>query len=226
MWITDDLLAAAADHLLGEERRLQAEQAVYGLEKYSEVELHGVLADAFRSRGFGAFREVLYPSAPTLRARKSERQRCDVVLTRSPHLRPADPVETARAAAASLFASLTGADASLASPEDTCWIELKLVSQFTYSRGVPVPNSTYTSELLAGVRGDLRKVRSDPAIRHGAAMLVLFNANPEAAAHDAGVLQRRCREDDPALGDGGARSFRVPDRIGNTVCTLLLFPLR
>lgn len=231
MWAPDDLLRTAVDALLQEEQRLIAEQAVHGIDRYSEVELHAIIADGFRSQGSGAFRECLYPCADTPKLRRSERQRCDVVLTPSPHRPILDPSELQRAAAAArhtLFAHEppTPADDTHCPCEEAFWLEVKLVGQFTFSRGIPVPNATYSSELKRGLRADLDKLTRDPMIRAGAAMLILFSADEQTAMHDLDVLCDRANAAATTPWTFLISGFKVSDRIGNQRCTVALVPVR
>lgn len=233
LWNSDHILEALVSSLRAEELRLREEQAVHGLDRCSEIALHAILSRGFEDLGLGAFRERVYPCAPIPRSRLTERQRCDLVLTRSPALAPIDPDEQHRAAAAA--AGTLFAHTALAAdppprpagcpPEEAFWLELKLVGQFAFSRGVPVPNSTYSSELVAGLTADLKKLAADPMIRHGAAALVLFNSAAEIAEHDVRALRDRAARRGPAptfLQSG----FEVLDRIGNRFCTVVVVPVR
>ncbi|MCC6677440.1 MAG: hypothetical protein IT436_09875 [Phycisphaerales bacterium] len=229
MWNNDHILEVLVRTLRAEELRLREEQSVHGLDRCAELALHAVLRRGFESQGFGAFRERVYPCAAVPRSRLTERQRCDLVLTRSPALPPLDPDEQQRAAAASagtLFAHDAPPARSVGCPpEEAFWLELKLVGQFAFSRGVPVPNATYTSELVTGLSADLHKLAADPMILHGAAALVLFNSDVEIADHDVRALRERAARRGPArtfLQD----DFEVLDRIGNRVCTVIVVPVR
>lgn len=229
MWHDEDILELLTGALRDEDHRLREEQAVHGLDRLSEVALQAVLTRAITAHGLGAFREQVYPCAPIAGSRLTERQRCDLVLTRSPLCPPIDPDDARRAAAASagtLFAHTAVPELSPGcAAEYAYWLELKLVGQFTFNRGVPVPNTTYTAELTAGLAADLAKLAADPMIRHGAAALVLFNADQEIADHDVRALSDR------AARRGQARlfmrrSFGVLDRIGNRVCTVVVAPAK
>lgn len=231
MWLPDELLKTAVETLRREEQRLVNEQAVHGIDRYSEVELHGIIATGFLAQGHGAFRECLYPCAASPHLRRSERQRCDVVLTPSADRPPLDPTEVERAAAAArgtLFAhepAVTAGDSSCPC-EEAYWLEVKLVGQFTFSRGVPIPNTTYASELMRGMRADLDKLTCDPMIRCGAAMLILFNADDRIAEHDIEVLRERTNARASAPFSFLASGFRIADRIGNQRCTVVLASAR
>lgn len=229
MWSVDLILELAVQAFRDEDRGLREEQAVHGLDRNAEIGLHAILARSLTARGLGVFREQVYPCSPIPTSRRTERQRCDLVLTPSPDLAPIDPDEARRAAAASagtLFAhTLPPPTIAGCPPEDAFWLELKTVGQFTFSRGVPIPNSTYSAELRAGLAADLDKLAADPMIRHAAAMLILFSADADTARHDVEVLHDRAAR----LGPGRpflAAGFDIPDRIGNRRCTLVAVPVR
>jgi hypothetical protein len=214
----DEIADLAADALRGRAEELDAERAVHGLDALPEIDLHPILAGALEGAGYAVHREQLYPAQST-RRRRSERERCDLVLTRGEG-ELLDPRDGARQAdAASLFTQRAVA------PDDACWIEVKSVGQFTYEAGVPQPNRTYSSELVAGPIGDLAKLARDPFIATGAVLVVLFTADEPVARHDLGVLMHRCLDKELPVGSPMIRSFPITDRIGNARCSVALIPV-
>jgi hypothetical protein len=233
MWDFQAILDAAAAGLLREEKRRRKEQAVYGLDSLAELEHHPYLHEAFHRARLGVHPEQPYPgeSAPRRRLRR-DRERCDIVLTPGRKVRLADPVAVLieqEAAAATLFAEPAKrrpAAPETVGPEEACWLEVKVVGQFTFTHGVPLANRTYTSELLQNAVADLAKLGRDPQIFHGALLLVLYTLDEATAAHDLEVFTHRCL-DKGALAQLPLRvTFPITDRIGNGACTVGLVKAR
>jgi hypothetical protein len=111
-------------------------------------------------------------------------------------------------------------------PEEAFWIEVKLVAQFCYSAGVPGANRTYTSELLRLPAGDLGKLAREPRVRHGGVLLIMFTADQRTADHDLGVLMHRCLDRELPVRSQAAARFGIVDRIGNSLCSVALVPVR
>ena len=244
MWSPAHILFLCREALQQEETRRIAEQAVYGLESLDEVDLHPILAAGFAASGFGALREQLYPAEWRRKKGRrrelpedSERQRCDLVLTPRPGQSLADPLELQRSAErdkaalrGTLFEQLADAagsapaaqDHTAIDPAECFWLEVKLVAQFAYAAGVPGPNRTYTSQLIRGIGADLRKLRDDPAITHGAALLVLLAADRAVAEADIPTLVHRLMDRGLDVRAPIIDGFRVPDRIGNMWCSLAI----
>ncbi|MGQ0627812.1 MAG: hypothetical protein ACT4PL_06890 [Phycisphaerales bacterium] len=242
MWNPHLVLAGTLDALRAAEARARTEQAIRGLDGLAELELHPLLATGLARAGLGVLREQPYPAewrralrrSKRAQARRplpadSQRARCDLVLLPAPGLTLADPLDTARSAAAAaqtLFAGCQDTTAAPAPttirPEDAFYLEVKCVGQFAYADGVPGPNRTYASELLRGLTADLRKLATDPAIEHGAALLVHFAAEPAVADHDLAVLISRCVDRGLVTRSPLQERFPIADRIGNALCTILL----
>ncbi len=179
-----------------------------------------------------------------------DRMRCDLVLTPEPNQKLDDSLQNEkqrRAQAAelqgTLFESLSDSHLAPGSalptsalppptshipPESAFWIELKLVGQFCNTSGLPGPNRTYTSELTRNPIADLKKLADDDRIHHAGVMLIVFTADEPTARHDLAILAHRCIDRNLPIPLGGpiTRSFPIPDRIGNTVCTVCLLGLR
>ncbi|MBX3406496.1 MAG: hypothetical protein KF869_07005 [Phycisphaeraceae bacterium] len=168
-----------------------------------------------------------------------DRMRCDLVLTPAPGLKLGDPlalVKTTRArqqqAAGTLFAAVEAAQnppehgPDACAPEDACWLEVKLVGQFTYSAGVAGPNSSYASELTRGPAADIRKLSADGRIRHAAAMVLLFTNDRATAEHDLAQMLHRCLDRGLPIAAPLRREVPVTDRIGNNLLTICMIPVR
>lgn len=217
----DAIAAALLDALTARDRALAAEQAVHGIDAMKELELHGILADGLASAGFGVHREIPYP-ADTARG-DNDRDRCDLVLTPSPADRLADPVHADRrieAAEGTLFGPLAErieADAARAEvdPADAVWLEVKVVAQHCYRRGIPGPNHCYGSELVDGLAGDVAKLECDGVIRHAAAVVVLFTETEAIARHDVGAMVHRLLDRDLPVGEPACEAGPIVDRAGN-----------
>jgi hypothetical protein len=197
-WRGEPLADALVAGLAGASAAVELEQAVRGLDAWSELELHPVLEQALRQAGYGVHREQRFPR-DRLKRRRSEGARCDLVLTARPD------------------AALDGPEALAAA----LWLEVKVVAQFR-----PLgPNRGYAQRLQRPVWRDVKKLASDPGIAHALVVLVLFTADHQTAEHDLGVWAARAIDQGLHLWPRIQRSLPIADRIGHRVCTVALFPL-
>ncbi len=211
---------------------LAREQAALGIDAMKETELHEILAGGLASEGFGVLREVPYPGddAPA----ENDRDRCDLVLTPSPSDRLADPVHAARrirAAEGTLFAPLAAGIEARAvqdeiDPADAVWLEVKVIAQHAYRRGVPGPNRSYSSELVDGPAGDIAKLECDGVIRLAAAVVVLFTESEQIALHDIDAMAHRLIDRDLPVGVPATESRPMTDRAGNATVTAAVLRVR
>ncbi|MCH2132257.1 MAG: hypothetical protein MK116_00770 [Phycisphaerales bacterium] len=208
-WCVATLADALARGLQSEEARLTREQSVSGLDGRDEVTLHEQLEQDLATAGYGAHREIRYPGARKHR-RKSEGDRCDLVLT--PEQAPLEVPE----ADATLFA-----DDSAVSLEDAFWLEVKVVSQFTEEGA----NGNYSTQLLSTVREDVTKLSRDQGILHAGLLIMLFTANEDIATHDLGIWQDRCLERNLPIASPCHRVIPITDRLGNRTCTIRIYPV-
>lgn len=253
MLCPEALTRLAAETLHHHAEQLAREQAVRGIDALAELDLHPILRQGFALAGLGVLAEWPYPSEPggkidtptespaaldRRRPLRRERLRCDVVLLPAPGKALTDPVAARTAAeeaarAAPLFQPLmVGDPGAFASgdpdtllPQEAFWLEVKVVGQFTFTAGIPSPNRTYTAELLSGTGNDAAKLASDPMIRRGGAMVILFTADIETAEHDLGVLRKRFLERGPVTGTLTMQGFSIADHIGNRWCTVAMMPV-
>jgi hypothetical protein len=208
--LTSSLIADAAhDGLLQAVRTRELEQPVYGIDALDELALHPLLEQAFRASGYGVFREQRYP-ADRGRRRISQGERCDFVLT------PAGRRLVQEEARGTLF------DPSDSVPLDEAfWLEVKVVAQYT----IDGPNQTWSSQLLSTVRQDITKLSKDPGILHSALAIILFVQDDRIAEHDLRIWEDRCLERGLAIAAPSRRSFPIPDRIGNALCVISIYPV-
>lgn len=197
---------AAADDL---------EQAVYGFDGRPELELHPILHEAVHAAGpgWGVLAEQRYPDAWG-RSRKSEGERCDIVLTPRDGQVLRDP-----GVKATLFAA---ADHAAVDPEEAYWLEVKTVSQ--HEAGVGFRG--YSSELLNPVTKDINKLWRDGVIRHAGLLIVLFTETRDVAEHDIEAWHRHCVSRGQPVGPPLLRGFAITDRIGNAWCAVALCAVR
>lgn len=229
MWRPEQIADIAAAGLQERSEALRLEQAVRGLDALQEVQFHPLLADAFAGAGLGVAAEFPYPGPAGRRPRRSERERCDLVLTPSPEVGILDPVAELKyrdEAEGGLFDPEVVAEAYPGiPPEEAYWLEVKVVGQYCFSAGVPGPNRTYASELLTTSAADLTKLSREPRIRHGALLLVLFTADEATARHDLTAFMHRCLDRELPVQSPSKAGFAIPDLIGNTVCTATVVPI-
>ncbi len=209
-WNTSDIADAVEAGLQRCAKQADLEQAVYGIDALDELGLHPLIECALTDRGFGVWREQRYPD-DRLKPKRSEGQRCDIVLTPQ-NLPLRDP----------LIKGTLFDDAPAADPDEAYWLEVKSVAQFETSGPFP----RYSAELLSPVVKDIKKVWSDGVIRHGGLLLILFTASQEIAEHDLAAWHTRCLDKGYPVGPPAVRGFPLNDRIGNTWCSLALFGIR
>ena len=129
--------------------------------------------------------------------------------------------------AGTLFAGAVGdAVPRGVAPEDAAWIEVKVVGQFAFARGVPGPSRAYGAELTGALRRDLAKLSSEERVVFGAVLLVLFAQTREVAEHDVPVALHRCVDDGLPMGTLRSAGFAITDRIGNAWCSVWIVPVR
>jgi hypothetical protein len=212
-WDPGLLCDIASAALECEARRRDAAQEVAGLDALPELALHPLLRDGFRAAGFGAHAEVHYPAL--VGRKRSAGDRCDIVLTRNAADALMDPAE-----AGTLFQT-TGVP-----PGEAFWVEVKCVRQHAVIAGVGRPNAGYAGTLTGPVAADVRRIASEPSIRAGAALLILFGVDEATAEHDLGAWAHRCLDRGLPIGAPVVRRFAVADRLGNSVCLVALTPVR
>lgn len=233
MVLLDRIVEEVARGLELAESRLMLEQAVRGLDMLDELRLHAVIAESLSACGWGVLREVPYPTPPSRRARRAERDRCDIVLTPRAGQRLRDSVELAREEDernATLFAGVASdasgpaqlKDAAI-DPRDAVWIEVKTTGQFTCRSGIGGPNQTYARDLVGGPSLDVRKLGSDPAIVHGIAIVAMFAADVRVARHDLTAAAHRMLSAGTPLASHAVCAFPIVDRIGNSTCVVAGF---
>lgn len=209
MWNDRDVLHACAESLRAAARAADDEQSPYGLDAHHELALHEILRAGLAARGFGVHAEVRLPRRANL-PKRSEGERCDIVLTDRPGEPLIDPLD-----AGTLFAAIGVPMA------DALWIEVKCAHQFALVEGVAQPGRTYTSQLLSGAVADVRKLASQ-GLPFAATLLVLFTADEATAAHDLATWAHRCLDHALPISSPLRESFPIRDRIGNNACTLAL----
>ncbi|MCW5776903.1 MAG: hypothetical protein KIS87_10730 [Phycisphaeraceae bacterium] len=232
MWCPEALVEACIAVLRAEAERLDAEQAVHGLDALDETAFHPILAAGLAGAGLGVLREQPYPGVPTRRARHAERERCDLVVLERQGLRLLDETAELRRrdrAAGTLFEEAAANEpmpADAVPAGEAVWLEVKAVGQFTYVEGFAGPNRRYSAELVGGPLADARKLAADCAIRLAGVLVVLFTADAETAGHDLHALVHKALDRDLPVGAPILDGFDLTDRIGNARCTVALVPVR
>ena len=188
------------------------EQVVYGFDHHDELGLHPLVQQSLRDAGYGVIPEQRYPNDWN-KKRKSQGQRCDIVLTQNPKcmgLREPGVKGT-------LFDATNMIDA-----QEAYWLEIKTVSQFE----IDGPFRRYTSELMSPVAKDVKKIWKDSLIYHGGLLLILFTEYQEVGDHDLAVWHSRCLDKGYPLAIPAIRHFPITNRIGNGHCHIGLFGVR
>lgn len=191
---SDQLAETVAQALADRADALDEEQSVQGVDALKETQLHDIAADGAAGAGFGVFREVPFPALDDPTIRTTARQRCDLVLTPDPSLKPVDTLAVhneREAIGATLFAQTSLAAEpveGVCQPEDACWIEIKTTALFACRDGVFVPNRTYSSELVNGLTTDSTKLASDDRIWHALFLLIVFGEDERQVERDIRAL--------------------------------------
>lgn len=210
MWSYADIADALHEGLQAEAQRHDEEHAVYGLDALDELTLHPFIETALKQAGYGVHREQRYPADRSKR-KESEGDRCDFVLTTD-----AQSLRTSEQKA-TLFDDPNAVDL-----DEAFWLEVKIVAQFREDG----PNRQYASQLLSAVRQDVTKLSRDEGILHAGLLIVLFVQNELVADHDLSVWQDKCLERGLPIAAPNRRSFSIADRMGHSLCSLALYPVR
>ena len=210
MWDLGLILSACAHALQEVARSLDEEQAALGIDALDELEIHPILRNGLTDAGFGVLAEQRYPQAGS-RPKRSEGDRCDIVLTDQPGEHLIDPL-----ASHTLFGG-RGVES-----EAALWIEIKVVGQFSVIDDMARANPGYSAGLLSLLMADVRKLAADDRIAHGAALLVLFNSDESVAEHDLAQWTRTAIEKGLPISSPLCERFAISDRIGNGVATVAL----
>ena len=216
-WGAPGLVGAIASGLADEAAARDEAQESLGLDSLAELKLHPLVATALRHTGFGIWPEQRYP-ADRRESRRNHGRRCDLVLT--PGGRP--------------LAGSVGRHGHprLPFPQgDTClppvplcdafWLEIKTVAQHAAGG----PGTGYGSGLLTESTADVHKISSDPGLVYAALLVISFTSDATTARHDLDVWRLRCLENDMSLFSPATAGFPIGDRLGNSHCSLALFPI-
>jgi hypothetical protein len=194
---------AVVDGLQKAIARNELEQAPHGLDSWSELALHAVLAQAFVDAGCFVAREQRYPRDRKARARTSGR-RCDLVVTQGgplllEHVQP------------DLFSPTPR------SPAQAAWIEVKVLKQHGLGgRG----NVGWQRSLLAPPTADLRKLADDESLGLRVLVMVLFTASAEVSAHDFGVWLEAVESRGLVVRAEPLEHLPIVDRRNNRLCSV------
>ena len=108
------------------------------------------------------------------------------------------------------------------SPDDAFWLEVKVIGQFTISRGITCPNRSYATELVTAVYSDCFKLASDPVILRGGLLLILHAQDQRTARHDLDIAIQQAWSRGSSCRTPLVDGFPLNDRIGNTWATVAL----
>jgi hypothetical protein len=232
MWELTALNEALRSHLESTESMFQAESTRFGLDALREIDLHPIINQGLINEGIDALREVCFPSTDRTLLGRNARERVDLVLLPDGKKSLYDPVDAHKElhrASGTLFepvASLPQPMEHECDPSDAFWVEIKCIPQFRYVDGVPVPNTKYAHEIIAGPSEDVIKLASDPLIRHAGVLVVVFNELEVAGPHDIAMSVREMIDRDLPVGMPEIEQLPIQDRGGNAWCTLGLIPVR
>jgi len=216
MWDVFEIASMARDALHDSARRADEEQAVRGIDALDELALHAELRVGL-GRNYPVLAEQRYPASRG-RKRRSEGERCDIVLLPQGAAVPGhltDPLD-----AGTLFQG-AGVD-----PRDALWIEVKGVWHHAVIDGVGRPNPAYASQLTRLVPSDLRKLAADESLDWAAMVVIAFHQDSAVADHDLSVWREKLAFTGVARATPIIERFGIADRIGNSVCSVVVVPVR
>lgn len=208
------ICAAIASALEHEAHRLDIEQSPYGLDALDELALHPIVRAACAELGHGVHPEERYPAVRSTR-RRSEGDRCDLVLTERAGERLLDPLATG-----TLFRARGVA------VDEALWLEVKLARQFSILDSGAGPDHGYASRLLGAATTDLRKLAGSADILLGAVVLILLCRDDETARHDVSAWAHSCLDKGVLIDTPFIELFKLTDRIGNAVCAVAVTRVR
>ena len=217
-WDDEEILALAGAALEAESRILDDGQEPKGLDSFTEKQIQEIAARGIEGGGYLVLREEVFPSIRRAGARRSQRERCDLAVLP----KGASAVRESREHSE----SLAFGGAAEAGPDEVYWLEMKVLGQFEYRKGIPVPNRQYTTNLIKAFCDDLIKLDDDPLIRSACVIQVLFVESEKVAEHDIAVAMGRCIDRGIIPSTPRVRSFPIADRIGNRLCTVWQTTLR
>ncbi len=189
------------------EQDLRLEQAVYGLDVRSEIQIQDLLAEGLAGQ-FEVAREVHYPSS--LGKKLSHRQRCDLVLTEKGRPLKID------SAPSTLFDP-----PNLAGPEEGLWLEVKVAYQFKEGGE---RHGGYGQQWRNAVVEDLKKMEAEPLIHQAGLCLLVFTQSREILEKDIELFEDILARKEVLAGFRKVRDIDILDRIGHQVCTVALWP--
>ena len=108
------------------------------------------------------------------------------------------------------------------SPDDAFWLEVKVIGQFTISRGITCPNRSYSTELVTAIYSDCFKLASDRIILRGGLLLILHAQDQRTARHDLDIAVQQAWSRGSSCRTPLVDGFPLNDRIGNTWATVAL----
>jgi hypothetical protein len=201
-------LADELEKVVGQaEAELRLEQAVYGLDSRSELQIQELLAQGLK-QFYEVAREVHYPS--TAGKKLSHRKRCDLVLTPKGRPLKLDSVLP------SLFDPVDQAE-----PHEGLWLEVKVAYQF---REGNIRHGGYGAQWRDGVVEDLRKMEAEPLIHEAGLCLMVFTESREILEKDIELFESILTRKEVLAGFRKVRTVEITERIGHRNCTVALWP--
>ncbi len=231
MWTIDQIADAIAESISRENLRLRDEDAVVGVDGLDETSIHPVLESSLKALGFGVWREFPFPTPKKRRAKNSERERCDLVITQDPGLPVIDLVEIDKREhelEGTLFAPVAEQPATIKGtrPEEALWLEIKVCGQYEFVSGVPIPNTAYTTGVVLAPATDIKKLAKERAIAEAASVLVLFATDEETARHDLQIAVHKWLDKSLPIRSPSISITPIDERIGNTVAAVCVTPVK
>jgi len=209
-WSTSELADAIEVALRSRAKQDDLEQVVYGFDALDELQLHPIVQQAYRDKGYGVWPEQRYPGHWD-KSRQNEGLRCDLVLTPPPEALPLRDAE--------LKGTLFGDVAEAVDAEDAYWLEIKTVAQYDTNG----PCTRYSSQLLSPVMKDVKKLQQAAGVRFGGLLLILFTESAEVAEHDLLAWHDRCLAQGYSIAIPAIRGLPITGRIGNHWCAAAIF---
>jgi hypothetical protein len=231
VWTIDQIADHIAESIELENCRLRDEDAIVGVDGLDETSIHPIIEIVLKAAGYGVWREFPFPSPKKRRAKNSERERCDLVLTEDPDSPVIDLVEVDKREhelEGTLFAPVAEQAAQIKGtrPEDALWLEIKVCGQYEFVSGVPVPNTAYTTGVVLAPATDIKKLAKERVVAEAASVLILFATDEDTARHDLQIAVHKWLDKSLPIRSPSIRVIPIDERIGNTVAAVCATPVK
>ncbi|MEM9065149.1 MAG: hypothetical protein AAGB51_06620 [Planctomycetota bacterium] len=202
------IVSASCSALEEAQRCADYEQAVRGIESLDAKAITQIVRDGLVLSGLGVLRDERYPGSG------ARGPRCDLVIGPEPGFRlgAGDPAE-----ALGLFEPTA---ACVLAPEEALWIECRVVGSVVDNTGAAGRRA------LPACVSDVQRLAEEGEVSDGGLLVIHFAAHDEVARADRDGLVSAMLDAGLPVGPIEHERFEISDRLGVTVCSVWLLPVR